>query len=183
MTAAEIGDELGCHENTVLKWLREHEIERRTGPKFNHEAPWRDEDTLRELYVEREMTMEEISDELGVSIDGVHRWLTKYDIPTRSHAQSGWQNYHANSYSTYTVDTSGYPVWLSNEFGYGGPHLKVHRLLAVAEYGFEEVSEMVVHHKNGIRWDNRPENLELMTSSEHSKHHYDNKDMELYNME
>jgi hypothetical protein len=47
----------------------------------------------------------------------------------------------------------------------------VHRLVAVAEYGFDEVKNMDVHHKNEIKWDNRPENLELLTRSEHRKLH------------
>jgi len=48
------------------------------------------------------------------------------------------------------------------------PH---HRLLAVAKYGISAVEGMDVHHKNGIRWDNRPENIELLTRSEHARIH------------
>jgi hypothetical protein len=46
-----------------------------------------------------------------------------------------------------------------------------HRLIAVAEHGFDAVCGNVVHHKNDIPWDNRPENLELMTLAEHTAHH------------
>lgn len=30
-------------------------------------------------------------------------------------------------------------------------------------------SDEHVHHRNGQRWDNRPENLEVLTASEHAR--------------
>lgn len=47
----------------------------------------------------------------------------------------------------------------------------LHRLIAVAEYGFDEVCGKDVHHKNGVRWDNRPSNLDVLTRSEHIELH------------
>jgi len=47
----------------------------------------------------------------------------------------------------------------------------IHRLVAVAEYGFDAVVENHVHHKNHIPWDNRPSNLELMSQEEHYRYH------------
>lgn len=47
----------------------------------------------------------------------------------------------------------------------------LHRLIAVAEYGFEEVVQNIVHHRNNVPWDNRPKNLGLMGRGEHTRHH------------
>lgn len=45
--------------------------------------------------------------------------------------------------------------------------VRIHRLVAVAEHGIEAVKGKVVHHKNRIRFDNHPSNLELMEDEEH----------------
>jgi hypothetical protein len=37
-----------------------------------------------------------------------------------------------------------------------------------------------VHHKNGDKQDNRPDNLELTTNSDHTKHHWDKGDLSIY---
>ena len=46
---------------------------------------------------------------------------------------------------------------------------QVHRLVAKAFIGF---SRLTVNHKNGIKHDNRVENLEYVTSKENSRHAY-----------
>jgi hypothetical protein len=46
-----------------------------------------------------------------------------------------------------------------------------HRLLAIVEYGFDEVMDNCVHHKNEIKWDNRVENISLMSRDEHQSYH------------
>lgn len=53
--------------------------------------------------------------------------------------------------------------------------LFVHQLTAIMageepQDVFDESN--VIHHENTHKFDNRPENLQLMTTSEHSKHHY-----------
>ena len=45
--------------------------------------PWRDEDRLRELYVNEGMTQSEISDEFGCARSTVAKWMRKLAIETR----------------------------------------------------------------------------------------------------
>lgn len=65
----------------------------------------------------------------------------------------------------------GYEVWMHSVDGVQYS-VRVHRLVAVAKCGIEAVKNMDVHHKNGVRWDNRPENLDIMTRSEHMSLHH-----------
>jgi len=73
-----------------------------------------------------------------------------------------------------THKRDGYEAWSHVA---GDKHsVFVHRLLAVAEYGFDAVVGKEVHHKNSIRWDNRPGNIELLSKAEHTKRHHERGD-------
>lgn len=72
---------------------------------------------------------------------------------------------------------SGYEEWSDSLRG-DRTRVRVHRLLAVAEYGFDAVRGMVVHHGSEshlpeaeIPWANWGGNIELMTNRDHTKHH------------
>lgn len=66
------------------------------------------------------------------------------------------------------LDRNGY-MYVSAKIGDKRPKVAVHRLIARAFVdGYE--SHLCVNHINGVKTDNRPENLEWMTLSDNNKH-------------
>ena len=63
--------------------------------------------------------------------------------------------------------SDGY-VWIWTE---ARGYIQEHRLVAEQTIGRKLGSDEVVHHKNEIRDDNRPENLVVMTRAEHMEEH------------
>ena len=138
----------------------------------NKTKPWRDKELLRELYHGKRMSQQEIADHFDNKItgQGVKYWLEKHGIEKRSRAEAAkirWLKQLPNIHS----DVNGYE-YCKNEMDGEEYHVLLHRLLAVSEFGLETVKDNVVHHKNNIPWDNRPENIELMTAAEHAEHHH-----------
>jgi len=130
------------------------------------------EQWLREKYFGEEMSVPEMAEEVSVvpqtiydamERNGIDRDATRYGYQTRV------------PYATYYTDDQGYPRWQAKHPKKDGERVTdnfhVHRLLAIAEYGVEAVAESHVHHKNEIRWDNRPSNIEVLKPGEHITEH------------
>lgn len=128
--------------------------------------PWRDKETLEEMYHGDGMTCEEIGNELGCSNHTVGDWMERLGIEKRSPSkrvamgkQKGPVGFH--------LDSRGYEIVQSRYYGENDT-TGVHRLVAVAHHGFDAVCDSHVHHKNGVRWDNRPSNMGVLSPGEHA---------------
>jgi len=128
-------------------------------------APWRNEELLRQKYWDESKSSIQIADELGCSKKTVLNWMKRYGIDRRKENKD-------KLLSPYTIKR-GYEVVNSTLDDEMRP-VHLHRLLAVAKYGFEAVKGMDVHHKNGVPWDNRMENIELLSRSQHRSSHAKN---------
>jgi len=149
------------------------------GQKHQDEIPWHDADTLRELYIGDELSTDQIARELGCNRSTVLTWLKRHEIETRDKQRAQVVRARREGRpATLFVDSEGYEVW-RDPFDGAVQKVRVHRLLAVAEYGFGAVSNNPVHHgKEGgrlpaceIPWANWRGNIEVLGWGEHSKHH------------
>lgn len=151
----------------------ERVLETKTGLQSHrsqvHDPEWKDRDTLYEMYVEQEMSMDAVAEELGCEPATVSRNLKQAGIESRSHG------YHARKPKMpLQMGPYGRMRWRSSRSSGGEKEsygFEVHRLLAVAEYGTDRVANNDVHHKNGIPWDNRPGNIEVLSKEEHARLH------------
>lgn len=135
----------------------------------DEETPYRDKGTLRRLYHDEGMSQSEIADELGCGIASVSRWMNKHNIKARTYAETT-KSRARRIPAHYHTNNRGREVWVDNT---GGEYniVLVHRLLAVAEYGFEAVADNHIHHKKNIPWLNTPDNIVPKDPGEHLRDH------------
>jgi hypothetical protein len=107
------------------------------------------------------MSLEQIADEEGISTTGIRKWFYRRDL-----------TYWAHTPANFETIPRGYERW-SHKYQGTSEYAYVHRLVAVAEYGVDAVESKHIHHKNGIPWDNRPENIEPVSPGEHMSESHD----------
>jgi len=158
MTTTQIAVRFDCNVSTVSRWLNKYDIDR--------DRPWRDEEILRKLYVDKGMTSEQIADKFGVGSTTVQRNLKKNGIETRK----SWDYAHEGAKLRLEVNGNGYE-FIHHFDDDAEEYVYIHRLTAIAEYGFDEVVGKDVHHVSEVPWDNRPSNLKPLTRAKHSSTH------------
>jgi hypothetical protein len=131
-------------------------------PQGDRERGWRDAEVLDRLYWDEGLDQQAIAERLDCDQGTVSNWMDRHGIRSRHERET-----HRVERAAFAHNGAGYEVWHD-----GSETVYVHRLLAVAEYGFEAVAEGVVHHEDGVKWHNCAANLRLFDSHRaHALHH------------
>ncbi len=132
-------------------------------------AKYRDEEWLREKYVEEGLSSYEMK-RMTTAKDNktILRWLHKYDIPVEDEgggSRVGWEN------GVRYAQVGGYPT-LEEIIDGERERVRVHRLSAVAEYGFDAVVDAdEIHHIDRVVENTARDNLAPLTTKEHFEEH------------
>jgi hypothetical protein len=109
-------------------------------------------------------TKKERANKLGCSIDQLPDGRGKHGHHARGARHAQWNNgtyTGSNGYIAIAVPV-GHHLRMANGYAY------VHQLVAEEVLGRELLPGETVHHVNGIKTDNQPENLKVMSRSEHA---------------
>lgn len=127
-----------------------------------YDEPYRDPDVLRRLYWAHELSLSEIGDLCSCSHHTVRKWMRQNDIPRRAPVNEKHGSLSLrDSYERFRIRSGEEP-----------DRVNIHRLAAVAWFGYDEVVDKVIHHAEyEIKWLNIEWNLEPMNGSRHSGLH------------
>ena len=151
--------------------------------KHKQIAPILTESLLKQLYVDGKLSANEIGQRLNVSGRTIGKYLRMYNISIRplSELSRQWAAKHTfpkgdqtNSWKGGRIEQgSGYIKIRIPEYPHADKSGYVFEHILVWEqvHGRPVPDGWQVHHLNGIKNDNRPENLIILPANHHSKHH------------
>lgn len=120
---------------------------------------------LHTLY-EGGQTLEQLGELVGVHGRTVGRWFTKHGLPIRNKSECVMGELNPSFKNNPTISKDGYVMIWRN-----GMRMLEHRAVIEEHLNRPLLSSELVHHINGIKTDNRVENLMLVNGSNHRKEH------------
>lgn len=134
----------------------------------DREKPWRNPKILHHLYWEEKKSTTEVGEILGCHQTTVSKWLDRTEVGARDRVEAT-----RKTQPLYTTDNDGYERVVAR-CGDQTRVVRVHQLVTIVHGEDPHIvfdNDTVVHHRNGVPWDNRPANLQVMTIEDHVSHH------------
>lgn len=170
-TTVDIAEECGVSTTTITTWMDRHGIDRRSRSEaqIDEKKKVHNEEWLREQYLEEKRSMRDIGGEVNMTPSGVKKWINNFGIEARGPSER-----HLHTPASFSTLPKGYEVSRS-KLNYETDSVYIHQLVMIAEGASPAKvfsnGRYHIHHKNGIYWDNRPENLELKAAKVHGSDH------------
>lgn len=166
---------------TLRKWMRELRIETRDVNRLNsleHRLGLTEDELkikLKHMYFQENKGLNRIAKELGVTRTVISRRFEKFGIkkldPVSAKTVFGSAENSGNWKGGRIVQNGYYMVRCPNHPKAMLGYVYEHRLVMEQHIGRYLEKDEIVHHKNRDKQDNRLENLEILTPSEHNKVH------------
>ena len=156
----QIGERIGCSTGTVKHHLRRQGIDARPLKKIDWPV-----EQMRHWYEVDRLTLQQIADRLGEKQKVVNKVAKRHGFQMRRTGPESGEG-HPEWKGGRIVNKDGYiQVYMPEHPGRKGKYVLEHRLVMEKHLGRYLLPNEVVHHKNGVKDDNRIENLEVFQSN------------------
>jgi len=177
-----IAEKLGLSITPVYRSMERHNVRRRTDAEIKQLERGNlniSKETLEKLYIEQQLPAVFIGEYLGINPKTIRRLLEDYSIPIRNMAEVNRisspkrlrdKDGHGRNWRGGTTrNTHGYILEYAPEHPRANQSSYVYQHILVWErtYNKSLPKGWVIHHLNGIRDDNRPQNLAGMSNRTH----------------
>lgn len=189
-TLESVGKILGCNKEAIRRWLIRYDLPVKSKSRSNVSKKPSTRKLIDKEWLRRELetkTAYKIGKELNTDVQNVVYWakshgLWKTNLSLSERIKDGLRKAFPNGsfgensshWKGGRVERGGYVLVYSpnhpNKSSSG--YVQEHRLVVEKKLGRYLEKNEIVHHKNGIKNDNRAENLEVVRRGEHVSNHF-----------